>query len=129
MTAPMLSGMWLTADPVRTHIERLISDLLAPNVVDPVLRDAEIEELRRGVKLAAVIPEYLGLRTTSVDGHGVVPLRLVAPKLPHDPWRDALIESGGDRPIGFLVNTADAGPVAFVHEVFARFGEAEKDLV
>jgi CRP-like cAMP-binding protein len=129
MTTTMLTGIWLTAEPVHTKIERLLLDMLAPSVSDPVLRDAEIEEFRRGVKLAAVIPDYLGLRTTGVDGQGDVPLRLVTPKLPHDPWREALIESGGDRPIGFLVNTADAGPVAFVHDVFGRLGDDEKQFV
>ena len=66
----MLTGIWLTAEPVHTKIERLLLDMLAPSVSDPVLRDAEIEEFRRGVKLAAVIPDYLGLRTTGVDGQG-----------------------------------------------------------
>ena len=125
----MLTGIWLTADSVHVPIERLLLEMLAPNLADPILRDAEIEEFRRGVKLAGVVPEYLGLQTTGVDGHGAVPLRLVAPKLPRDPWREALIVSGGDRPIGFLMETADAGPVAFVHEVFAGLGDEEKDLV
>jgi CRP-like cAMP-binding protein len=35
----------------------------------------------------------------------------------------------GDRPIGILINTADAGPLMLVHEVFDSFTEPEKELV
>src|SRR5713101_7617972 len=117
----MLTGIWLTADPPQVPIEHLLLNLLAPNLPDPILREAGIEELGRGVKLASVALESLGLRTVGVDAEGEIPLRLVTPKLPRDPWREALIVSGGDRPIGFLISTADAGTVAFVHEVFTRF--------
>jgi CRP-like cAMP-binding protein len=124
-----LTGIWLTAEPVRTPIDLLLLDMLAPNLPDPVLRQAEMEELGRGVKLADVSLEYLGLRAVGVDEEGEIPLRVVAPKSPRDPWREALIVPGGDRPIGFLINTADAGPLVFVHDVFVRFGDPEKDLV
>ena len=128
-TRPMLTGIWLTGETVRPSIEPLLLDMLAPSLPDPVLRQAEMEELRRGVKLAEVSLEYLGLRTVGVDAEGDIPLRVVAPKSPRDPWREALIVPGGDRPIGFLIDTADAGPLVFVHEVFSRFGDGEKDLV
>src|SRR5258705_10400997 len=35
----------------------------------------------------------------------------------------------GDRPIGILINSADAGPLVLVHEVFDSFAEPEKELV
>ena len=125
----MLTGIWLTAEAVQTPIERLLLDMLPLSLPDPVLREAGMEELGRGVKLLSVALESLSLRTVDVDTEGEIPLRLVAPKSSRDPWREALIVPGGDRPIGFLISTADAGPVVFVHEVFARFGEPEKDLV
>ena len=53
-TLPGLTGIWLTAEPVRTPIDLLLLDMLAPNLPDPVLRQAEMEELGRGVKLADV---------------------------------------------------------------------------
>ena len=62
-----LIGIWLSAESVQTRIETLIIDMLAPNLPSRVLREAELEELRRGVKLADVALEYLGLRTISVD--------------------------------------------------------------
>jgi CRP-like cAMP-binding protein len=128
-TAPMPRAMWLTAEGVRTPIEPLLLDMLAPNLPGAFPRDAEMEELRRGVKLADVALEYLGLRTVGVDSSGEVPLRIVTPKGPVDPWREALVIPGSDQPIGLLVNTADLGPVAFIHEVFQRFGPPEKDLI
>src|SRR5713101_4328307 len=128
-TRPGLRGIWLTSEPVRTAIEPLLRDMLAPNLPNPILREAEIEELGRGVKLAGVALEYLGLLTVGVDAEGEIPLRVVAPKPPRDPWREALIVPGGDRPIALLINTADAGPLVLVHHVFTRFGDVEKDLV
>ena len=125
----MVTGIWLTAELVQIPIEQLLLDLLAPNLPDPILRDAGLEELRRGVKLSSVALESLGLRTVGVDAEGEIPLQLVTPKSPRDPWREALIVPGGDRPIGFLIGTADAGTVAFVHDVFTRFGDAQMALV
>ena len=126
---PPLAGIWLTAEPVQTPIEPLLLDMLAPNLPNPALREAEVEELGRGVKFAGAVLEYLGLRTVAVDADGEIPLRVVAPKLAHDPWREALVLPGGDQPIALVINTADAGPLVLVHEVFARFGELGKDLV
>lgn len=122
-------GIWLTAEPVRTPIEPLLLEMLAPNVPNPALRGAELEELGRGAKLAAVAIEYLGLRALHVDAAGEVALHVVAAKGPHDLWREALLPTDGHQPVGLVVNTADAGPLVLVHEVFGRFGEAEKALV
>ena len=124
-----LTGIWLSAESVQTPIETLIIDMLAPNLPSRVLREAELEELRRGAKLADVALEYLGLRTISVDEDGKIPLRVVASHSPRDAWRQALVLVEGDRPIGILVNTADAGPLVLVHEVFDSFAEPEKELV
>jgi CRP-like cAMP-binding protein len=124
-----MTGIWLTVEPVRAPIDRLLLEMLVPNLPNPLLREAEVDELGRGVQLAAVALEYLGLKTVDVDERGGVPLRVVAPKLPRDPWREALVVPGGDRPIGLLINTADTGPLVLVHEIFARFGERERDLV
>ena len=124
-----LSGIWLTAEPAPTRIEPLLLDMLAPNLPNPALREAEVEELGRGVKLAGAVLEYLGLRTVAIDTDGETPLRVVAPRLARDPWREALVVPGGDQPIALVISTADAGPLVLVHEVFTRFGELEKDLV
>jgi len=119
----------MSAESVQTPIETLIIDMLASNLPSRVLRDAELEELRRGAKLADVALEYLGLRTISVDEDGEVPLRVVASVSPRDSWREALVLPEGDRPIGILINTADAGPLVLVHEIFDSFAEPEKELV
>src|SRR6266498_2337328 len=124
-----LTGIWLSAEPIQTPIDTLVIDMLASNLASRALREAELEELRRGVKLADVALEYLGLRTISVDGDGDSPLRVVASDSPRDSWRDALVLPEGDRPIGILINTAYAGPLVLVHEVFDRFTEPEKELV
>jgi len=124
-----LTGIWLSAEAVQTPIETLVIDMLASNLPSRVLREAELEELRRGAKLADVALEYLGLRTISVDGDGEIPLRVVASHSPRDSWRQALVLPEGDRPIGILINTADAGPLVLVHEVFDSFAEPEKELV
>jgi len=119
----------MSAESVQTPIETLIIDMLASSLPSRVLRDAELEELRRGAKLADVALEYLGLRTISVDGDGEVPVRVVASLSPRDSWREALVLPEGDRPIGILINTADAGPLVLVHEVFDSFADPEKELV
>src|SRR6266508_2759917 len=124
-----LTGIWMSAESVQTPIETLVIDMLASNLPSRVLREAELEELRRGANLADVALEYLGLRTISVDGDGETPLRVVASLSPRDSWREALVLPEGDRPIGILINTADAGPLAVVHEVFDSFAEPEKELV
>ena len=49
-----LTGIWLSAESVQTPIETLVIDMLASNLASRVLREAELEELRRGVKLADV---------------------------------------------------------------------------
>jgi hypothetical protein len=125
----VLAGIWLTAEPVQTRIEPLLLEMLAPNLPNPALREAEVEEMGRGVKLAGAVLEYLGLRTVAMDADGEFPLRVVAPRLSRDPWREALVLPGGDQPIALVINSADAGPLVLVHEVFTRFGKLEKDLV
>jgi CRP-like cAMP-binding protein len=124
-----LTGIWLSAESIQTPIDTLVIDMLTSNLASRALREAELEELRRGVKLADVALEYLGLRTISVDGDGDPPLRVVASDSPRDSWRDALVLPEGDRPIGIVINTADAGPLVLVHEIFDRFTEPEKELV
>ena len=124
-----LTGIWLSAESVQRPIERLVIDMLAPNLPSRVLREAELEELRRGAKLADVALEYLGLRTISVDTDGEIPLRVVAFDSPRHSWREALLLPEGDRPIGILINTADVGPLVLVHEVFDSFTEPEKEMV
>jgi CRP-like cAMP-binding protein len=124
-----LTGIWLSAEAVQRPIERLVIDMLAPNLPSRVLREAELEELRRGAKLADVALEYLGLRTISVDTDGEIPLRVVAFDSPRHSWREALLLPEGDRPIGILINTADVGPLVLVHEVFDSFTEPEKEMV
>jgi CRP-like cAMP-binding protein len=124
-----LAGIWLSAESVQRPIERLVIDMLAPNLPSRVLREAELEELRRGAKLADVALEYLGLRTISVDTDGEIPLRVVAFDSPRHSWREALLLPEGDRPIGILINTADVGPLVLVHEVFDSFTEPEKEMV
>src|SRR5215472_4592081 len=124
-----LTGIWLSAESVQTRIEGLIIDMLAPNLPSRVLREAELEELRRGAKLADVALEYLGLRAVTIDEDGAIPLRVVRSYSPRDPWREALVLPEGDRPIGILLNTADAGPLVLVHQVFESFGRPEKELV
>jgi hypothetical protein len=119
----------LSEESVQTRIEALIMDMLAPNLPSRVLREAELEELRRGAKLADVALEYLGVRTITIDGDGNIPLRIVASYSPRDPWREALVVPEGDRPIGIVINTVDAGPLVLVHEVFDSFTEPEKELV
>src|SRR5262249_39439791 len=124
-----LTGIWLSTEPIQTPIDTLVLDMLASNLASRALREAELEELRRGVKLADVALEYLGLRSLSVDRGGDPQLRVCASDSPRDPWRDALVRPEGDRPIGVMFNTADAGPLVLVHEVFDHFTEPEKELV
>src|SRR5215472_5598195 len=124
-----LAGIWLAGEAVQTSVESLLLAMLTPNLLTPALCAAEVEELQRGAKLVAVALEYLGLRLVDVDTEGEVPLQVVAPAAPRDPWWEALVVPGGDRPLGLLINTADAGPLVLVHEVYQRLGAAEKSLV
>ena len=124
-----LTGIWLSAEPVHTRIETLIIDMLTLTLPSRMLCEAELEEIRRGTKRTDVVLEYLGLRTISVDGDGAFPLQVVASHSLRDSWGEALVLPEGDRPIGILMNTADAGPIVLVHEVFDSFAESEKELV
>ncbi len=128
-TGPLPAGIWLASEAVGTSIEPLLLSMLAPNLLSLNLCEAEVEELGRGAKLADVALEYLGLKPVGVDAHGAVPIQVVAPTSPRDPWWEALVVPGGDWPIGLVINTADAGPLVLVHEVFGHLGEPEKDLV
>jgi CRP-like cAMP-binding protein len=118
---PALKGVWLSDRPVRSSVETLLLEMLEPLQPRPSLRRAVLEELSRPVKLTDVILDYLGLRPVAVDTSGDLPLLLVSPKPGRDAWQKALLRSGGDRPIGIVLNTRDRGRVALVHEVFAHF--------
>src|SRR5262249_52787020 len=122
MQAPgPLAGIWLSADPVHASVEALVLEMLEPNFPNPVLRGATVEELARGVKLADVVVESLGLRTVSVEEHGGLSARVVAPQLSRDPWREALVAPGGGPPVGLVVPTAGPGPPRPRPQGFARF--------
>src|SRR5262249_57754658 len=82
-----LTGIWLSAEPIQTPIDTLLIEMLASNLASRALREAELEELRRGVKLASVALEYLGLPTISVDRAREIPLRIVACEAPRGSWR------------------------------------------
>src|ERR1700730_17420672 len=105
-----VTGIWLSAESVQRPIETLIIEMLAPNLPSRVLREAELEELRRGAKLADVALEYLGLRTISVDADGETPLRVVASDSPRHSWREALVLPEGDHPIESPHKKAVYGP-------------------
>src|ERR1700675_3679646 len=62
---PGLAGVWLTAEPVQAPIGPLLLAMLAPNLPNPAPREAEVEELGRGVKLTGAVLEYLGLQTVA----------------------------------------------------------------
>ena len=106
MDARPVVGIWLSDEPVQGSVESLLLEMLAPNFPNPVLRGAAVEELGRGVKLAGVAVESLELRTVSIEENAEVSLRVVAPKLTRDLWREALVAPGGDRPIGLLIHAA-----------------------
>ena len=69
-------GIWLSDEPVQGSVESLLLEMLAPNFPNPVLRGAAVEELGRGVKLAGVAVESLGLRTVSIEENAEVSLRV-----------------------------------------------------
>jgi CRP-like cAMP-binding protein len=124
-----VSGVWLTAGPVREPITGLLLELLIPNQPNPGLREALVEELGRPVKKLEVALDYLGLRLAGPRMGEGAPLLPVAPKAGPDPWREALVIPGGDCPLGLVLATSDWGLVVLVHEVFGHLGEAERDLV
>jgi hypothetical protein len=124
-----VGGVWLTAGPVREPIEGLLLELLLPNLPNPGLREALVEELGRPVKKLDVALEYLGLSSAGLDLEGGVPLHLVAPKPRRDPWREALVTPGGDCPLGLVLATSDHGRVVLVHEVFTHLTSSERHLV
>src|ERR1041385_1314714 len=95
--ATPVSGIWLSGQDVRSTVEPLLLEMLEPNFPNAVLRRATVEELGRGVKLAEVVIESLGLRTIVIDEQGGIPLRVVASQLSRDPWREALIAAESDR--------------------------------
>jgi CRP-like cAMP-binding protein len=124
-----VTGVCLTAGPVREPITNLLLDLLVPNQPNPGLREALVEELGRPVKKLGVVLDYLGLRPAGPGTEGTASLVLVAPKAGPDPWREALVTPGGDCPIGLVLATSDHGRVVLVHEVFGQLSEAERHLV
>jgi CRP-like cAMP-binding protein len=125
-----LTAVWLSPGSPKTAIETLVLQLLEPNLPNPRLRQALLDELVRPVKPVDVVLEYLGLRAVEQDAHGELPLLLVAPKSGEDdPWREALLLPGGDCPIGILVKTRDLGQVALVHEAFGSLAEPHQTLV
>jgi hypothetical protein len=95
-----------------------------------VLREAVLEELQRRTKFKDVILRALGLQECSVDREGDCPLWIVSleKELQH-PWHEALLTSGGDCPIGVVVNTYDHGQVVLVHEVFHSLTEERQSLI
>jgi CRP-like cAMP-binding protein len=124
-----VSGVWLTAGPVREPITELLLELLAPNQPNSGLREALVEELGRPVKKLDVVLDYLGLRLAGPGIAGAGPLLLVAPKPGPDPWREALVTPGGDCPLGLVLATSDRGRVVLLHDVFEHLGEAGQELV
>jgi CRP-like cAMP-binding protein/L-ascorbate metabolism protein UlaG (beta-lactamase superfamily) len=124
-----VTALWLTAAGSRTPLEPILLEMLEPNHPNELLREATLEELHRPVKLLSVVLECLGMQPTGTDTKGDTPLHLVAPRLEHDPWREALCYPGGDCPVGLIVNTCDQGWVPLVHEVFSYLGEPQKELV
>src|SRR5258705_10441475 len=72
-----LTGIWLSAESVQTPIETLIIDMLASNLPSRVLREAELEELRRRANPPHVAREYLRPPPISGPRGGGVPLQAV----------------------------------------------------
>jgi len=121
--------MWLSLGSIQQPIEALLLEMLKPQQSNPVLQQAVLEELDRPAKHSEVVFEYLGLREVGRDLESEVPLVLVSPKFERNPWREALLQPGGDCPIGVVVNTSDHGRLVLIHEVFAEFSEPQKALV
>src|SRR5262249_28702152 len=116
-TPAVLRGVWLNPGPISSSIELLLSRMLALTHADTVLRQAALEELQRRTKLKDVVLRALGLQERGLDEAGACPLRLVAlAQGARHPWYEDLLTSGGDCPIGFVVNTYDHGKVVLVHE-------------
>lgn len=128
--ATALRGLWLHPGPVNTSIKPLLLHMLEPTHPDPVLREAVVEELQRRTKFKDVVLRALGLQERSVDREGDCPLWMVRlEKAIQHPWHEALLTSGGDCPIGFIVNTYDHGKIALVHEVFYELTQEQQALI
>jgi CRP-like cAMP-binding protein len=125
----MVTGLWLTPGPLRGSIEPLLLDLLETSVPALELRRAIVEELGRPVKRLEVALEFLGVDPAGKATAETLPLQLVAPRPGRDPWRDALTMAASDGPLGVLIDTADHGRVAVVHEVFRRLGPGQQRLM
>lgn len=126
----VLRGLWVNPDPVSPSIEPLLLRMLALTHPDTTLRQAVLEELQRRSKFKDVVLRALGLQQCGLDQQGECPLWLVA--LEHGmqhPWHEALLTSGGDCPIGFVVNTYDHGKIVLVHEVFNALTATQQDLI
>ena len=129
-TAIELRGLWLHPEPVSTSVEPLLLRMLALTHRDQMLREAVLEELRRRTKFKDVVLRALGLQECSVDREGDCPLWIVSLEqaLQH-PWHEALLTSGGDCPIGVVVNTYDHGKIVLVHEVFQVLTREQQTLI
>jgi hypothetical protein len=89
-----------------------------------------LEELQRRTKLKDVVLRALGLHERSVDREGECPLWVVSlEKSLQHPWHEALLTSGGDCPIGVVVNTYDHGKIVLVHEVFHALTQEQQTLI
>lgn len=131
---PAVNGVWLTRSDPRAPIDALLLELLGPAVPAEPLRRALLEELERPVRRLAVALELLGLEGIGRDAGGERPLVVVSPRgsaagPARDPWQEALTRPGGDCPLGFAIDTADAGRVVLVHHVFTDLGADEQALV
>ena len=128
--ATELRGLWLNPGPVSTSIKPLLLHMLERTHPDPVLREAVLEELQRRTKFKDVVLRALGVQERSVDREGDCPLWIVMlDKAMQHPWHEALLTSGGDCPIGFVVNTYDHGKIVLVHEVFYELTQEQQALI
>ena len=128
--ATEIGGLWLHPGPVSTSIKPLLLHMLERTHPDPVLREAVLEELQRRTKFKDVVLRALGLQERSVDREGDCPLWIVTlEKAMQHPWHEALLTSGGDCPIGFVVNTYDHGKIVLVHEVFDALTQEQQALI
>jgi CRP-like cAMP-binding protein len=125
----VVTGVWLTAAAPGDTIDGLLLELLEPQVPSPALRDVVLEELGQPVKQLAGALAFLGLDVVRREGARSRPLVVVRPWPGRDPWRSRLVAPGGDCPIGFVIETRDAGRVTVVHEVFDDLDAAAQDAV
>ncbi|MEE8291171.1 MAG: hypothetical protein V3R80_06795, partial [Candidatus Tectomicrobia bacterium] len=124
-----LMGLWLNPEQVETSIEPLLLRMLEPSQPDLTLRQSVLEELSRRVKRKDVVLQYLGLRQVGTDPGDDVTLHVASPDQEKNPWQEALLLHQGDCPIGFVLNTWDAGRVVVVHEVFRQLTSPQQELV